>query len=162
MTTTYSADEVFEIAEQIENSGYKFYQAAASNASAKDVKNVFTKLANMELRHAETFATLRAYMVGEQDSGAYDPDDQTSKYLSAMIAGCVYEDHHGPAAQLTGDEAPADVLRIAIGLERSAIAFYLGIKQAVTCQKTKDSLNAIITEEMSHVVVLTEVLETCL
>ena len=44
MSITFNADEIFEIAEQIERNGARFYREAAGNASDADVKNMLQEL----------------------------------------------------------------------------------------------------------------------
>ena len=45
MSITFNADEVFEMAEQIERNGAKFYREAAAKTSDRPVKDMFLRLA---------------------------------------------------------------------------------------------------------------------
>ncbi len=56
---TFSADEIFEIAEQIERNGANFYRKAAESAEG-DNRNLLLRLAKMEDDHEKIFATMRA------------------------------------------------------------------------------------------------------
>ena len=47
MSYEFNADEVFEIAEQIERNGAKFYRTAAKNVSDVNNKNFCICLANL-------------------------------------------------------------------------------------------------------------------
>ena len=51
MSITFNADEIFEMAEQIERNGAKFYREAAENASDADVKEMLLSMAAMEDGH---------------------------------------------------------------------------------------------------------------
>ena len=66
----------------------------------------------------------------------------------------VFDAKARPAEKLTGQESLPDILRTAIGLEKDPIVFYLGIKRAVAGKKGRERVEAIITEEMGHIVLL--------
>ena len=55
MSIDFNADEVFEIAEQIERNGAKFYRTSAKNISDVNNKNFLIQLAEMEDEHEKTF-----------------------------------------------------------------------------------------------------------
>ena len=50
----------------------------------------------------------------------------------------------------------ADILKIAIELEKKSILFYLGVKDMVPAKLGKDSIDHIIDEEKGHVVLLSK------
>ncbi len=56
MVMPFNADEVFEMAEQIERNGARFYRAAAKKIP--EVSQVFSDLAAMEDEHEKTFAAI--------------------------------------------------------------------------------------------------------
>ncbi|MBL7153969.1 MAG: rubrerythrin, partial [Phycisphaerae bacterium] len=58
MPMPFNADEVFEMAEQIEVNGARFYRAAAKKFPALD--QMLLELAAMEDEHQRTFAAMRA------------------------------------------------------------------------------------------------------
>ena len=60
MGIDFNADEVFEIAEQIERNGVKFYRSAAEKIQDADKKKLLTDLAEMEVEHEQTFKALRS------------------------------------------------------------------------------------------------------
>ncbi len=160
MNTPFNLNEVFVIAEQIERNGYDFYSTAAKNAVDREAGKFLKSLAEMETGHIDVFASMREkYAAGDQPD-IFDLDGQTAKYLHAMIEGCVFTGHGDPSASLEGNETITQILEKAIGLEKSAIAFYYGILSAVTCQETKAGLQSIIEEEMSHVVMLKDKLDS--
>ena len=57
------------------------------------------------------------------------------------------------------DMSEEEILKIAIGLEKESIVFYVGIKDIVPKSLGKDKIDAIIREEMSHVVLLSDQLK---
>ncbi len=158
MVMPFNADEVFEMAEQIERNGAKFYRAAAEKIP--EVRQVFLDLAAMEDEHEKTFAAMRAELSGiEVDPPVFDPDGQAQMYLRAMADEYVFNIKADPLEQLAGQEIPEDVLKMAIGLERDSIAFYVGLKEAVSRRAGKDKVEAIIKEEIGHIATLSQKLE---
>ena len=158
MVMPFNADEVFEMAEQIERNGAKFYRAAAEKFP--EVSQVLSDLAAMEDEHEKTFAAMRAELSGtEADPPVFDPDGKAQMYLRVMADEHVFNIKADPIEQLAGQETPEDVLKMAIGLEKDSIAFYVGLKEAVSRRAGKDKVEAIIKEEIGHIATLSQELE---
>ena len=87
---------------------------------------------------------------------AADPMDQSVMYLATLADMHGGEGSPTAAALLTGDESMADILKIAIELEKKSILFYLGVKDMVPAKLGKDSIDHIIDEEKGHVVLLSK------
>jgi len=161
MGIPFNADEVFEMAEQIERNGGKFYRAAAEKFPA--VSTVLLSLAAMEDEHLKTFANMRTELSGtELEEPVFDPDGQAQMYLRVMADGNVFDVKADPVEQLATRNTPEDVLKMAIGVERDSIAFYVGLKEAVSRRAGKDKVDDIIREEMGHIVTLNEKLQDLL
>jgi len=153
MPMPFNADEVFEMAEQIERNGAKFYRAAAGKFP--DVRQMLLDLAAMEDEHLKTFQTMRAELSASQtEPPVFDPDNQAQMYLQVMADGHVFDVKADPTEKLTGQETMPDILKTAIGLEKDSIAFYVGLKECVPYKAGKDKVEAIIKEEMSHIAIL--------
>ncbi len=155
MEITFNADEIFEMAEQIERNGIKFYRRAAEIISDKDNKDLLIKLAEMEVDHIKTFARIREQLADkEKETIIFDPDNQCALYLQAMADGHVFDIKTDPSTLLSGSESFHDILKMAIGAEKDSIAFYMGLKDLVTEPAGKDKVDKIIREEMNHIVLL--------
>jgi len=155
MSITFNAFETFEIAEQIERNGIKFYRKAAHGVSNKDVRQMLLNLADMETEHEETFAGMRKQLSDEaRQLRVFDPENELALYLQAMANGHVFDLKKGPAERLKGDETVQDILKLAIDAEKDSIVFYLGLKDFVPIEDGKDKVEAIIKEEMGHIAVL--------
>jgi len=155
MMPAFSADEVFEMAEQIERNGVKFYKTAASYASTDQAKALFERLAEMEQQHEKTFAQMRSQLSGQAGKRTtFDPEGEAALYLRAFVDGKVFDPGADPSSRLSGEEPAGDVLRTAIGLEKDSIVFYLGIKNMVPAALGAEQIDKIIQEEMSHVRIL--------
>jgi rubrerythrin len=158
MGIPFNADEVFEMAEQIERNGGKFYRAAAKKFPV--VRDVLLDLAAMEDEHLKTFTNMRAELSGtELEEQVFDPDGQAEMYLRVMADGHVFDLKSDPSEQLAGKNTPEEVLKMAIGVERDSIAFYVGLKDAVPRRAGKDKVEHIIREEMGHIVTLNRKLQ---
>jgi rubrerythrin len=158
MVMPFNADEVFEMAEQIEKNGARFYRAAAKKIP--EVSQVFSDLAAMEDEHEKTFAAMRSELSGtEVVPPVFDPDGQAQMYLRVMADEHVVNVKTDPVEQLAGKETPEEVLKMAIGLEKDSIAFYVGLKESVSPRAGKDKVEAIIKEEMGHIATLSQKLE---
>lgn len=82
MGITFNADEVFEMAEEIERNGEKFYRKAAKNASDKQTKQMLLDMADMEAGHLKIFQEMRTQLTAPQKAEmVFDPDNEASLYL---------------------------------------------------------------------------------
>ena len=157
MSIRYNADEVFEMAEQLERNGGKFYRRAAELASDAGTGGMLLELAAMEDDHLKTFAGMRKDLSAvERKPMVFDPEDELSLYLRAMADQHVFDVKADPSALLSAGQAANDVLRIAIGLEKDSIVFYLGLKELVPERFGRERLDGIIQEEFGHISTLSE------
>jgi rubrerythrin len=154
MTIHLNADEVFQMAEQIERNGAKFYQTAAGRTADASMRQLMEDLAAMEARHEKTFAAMRAELTEAERTAAFDPEGEAAAYLRAMASGHVF-DLKDPTKNLTGKETLGDLFHIAIGLEKDSIVFYLTMTDMVPKRFGKGKINSIINEEQKHIAILT-------
>ena len=157
MNDQFNADEVFEIAEQIERNGAAFYRKAAEATDLPSAKRLLTQLAEMEDRHEHTFAGMR------EDLHRKHPDwlpkffdaegeSETAQYMQAMARDLIFKPATAPA------ELPSRrlerILEVAIGREKDSIVYYLGMKDTVPADLGRDQIDRIIREEMTHITIL--------
>lgn len=159
MSMPFNADEVFEMAEQIERNGSKFYRRAAEKYPA--MRPLLLELAAMEDKHEQTFARMRTELAAQEvEAPVFDPDNEAQMYLRVMAGGHVFNLKADPSEKLVEVETAEDLLRMAMGVERDSIAFYVGLKESVSQKAGKDRVEGIIKEEMKHVAILNEKLDT--
>ena len=155
MAMPFNADEIFEMAEQIERNGAKFYRAAAKKLPT--IRQVLLDLAAMEDVHEKTFAAMRAELyASEKEPLVFDPDGQAQAYLRVMADGHVFNVRIDPAKLLAEQKSAQDILKTALGLERDSIAIYVGLRDGISRKAGKDKVEAIVKEEMSHIVILSQ------
>jgi len=152
MSVRFNIEEIFEIAEQIERNGARFYRKAAANSDNPENQQMLEDLAKMEDRHERIFENMRQKLTDtELAPSLFDPDSQAALYLQSFSDGQVFDYRSDPSKRLTGAESLADILRIAIGLEKDSIVFYYGIHEMVPEELGQDKIGAIVKEEMSHI-----------
>ena len=158
MTLDYSADDVFEMGEQIERNGGKFYRKAAKETLDIQAREVLSDLAKKEDEHLATFVAMRKRL---QHEGAgptvFDPYGEAPLYLQALADAHVFTTKPGEEI-LTGQETTEEVLKIAIGFEKDTIVFFLGMKDVVPERLGKPEIDRLIKEEMDHIVTLNKAL----
>lgn len=151
MSYNFNADEIFEIAEQIERNGANFYRTAAENITDEDKKKLLIHLAEMEDDHEKTFKTLRDELSeNEKTMTTFDPEDETADYLRLLADTRVFYEKEVDVTSLN------EVFKTAITAEKDSIVFYLGMKNVVPSHQGKDWLDRIIKEEMDHIRLLSK------
>ena len=159
MTVALNAFEVFEIAEQIERNGAKFYRKAAELFNEPDICNIFLELADWETRHEQIFNDM-----GKQLS---KPNNKTrslesgKKQFDPKLMACLAVFGTGSESlhRLKSIEKIADVLKTAIAKEQDSITFYEGLKDFVPTSDDKNKVDDIIEEEMRHIKILNQALK---
>jgi rubrerythrin len=152
----FNADEVLEIAEQIERNGIAFYEQAAERFEG-DQKRTLLRLADMERTHEQLFAAWRRKLP-DQGYKAVDPEGEAARYLAAFADGQIFAPRADSAALLSPENTARDILETAIGLEKDSVVFYVAIKDAVPEMLGEAEIDQIIQEEMAHIVLLSRTL----
>jgi rubrerythrin len=155
MSITFNADEIFEMAEEIERNGVKFYRKAAKGAFDKQSTQLLLDLADVEEGHLQTFQQMRKQLSDQEKTDTvYDPDDQAAAYLQTMADAHGYEGKKSPDEELSGNETLKEILEIALNAEKESVVFYFGLKSAVPAKAGRDKVEAIILEELGHINIL--------
>jgi len=155
MGITFTADEIFEMAEQIERNGAAYYREAADRAEDKETEKILLAMAAMEEGHLNTFQEMRKELSGrEKESMVFDPDNQAAMYLRTMADARGMEGRISPTKKLTGKETTKEILDIAVDSENESVVFYLNLKDLVPVRAGRDKVEKIIMEELSHITTL--------
>jgi len=151
MSYDFNVDEVFEMAEQLERNGAKFYRDAAEANIDPSNKQMLLDLAAMEDEHEKTFKAMRAELTAkEQETTVFDPQGEAALYLRALADTRVFFEKDIDIKSMRG------ILTSAIEAEKDSIVFYLGMKDAVPSNLGKDRVDGIIKEEMGHIRLLSK------
>ena len=161
MSITFSADEIFEMAEDIERDGAKFYREAAEKSPDKETRQFLLDMAAMEDGHDTVFAKMRKDLSSQNwEPTTFDPDNETAHYLQAMAEAHGTEGRISADFKLTGRESITDIINIGINAERNSVCFYTGLKELVPSVAGKEQVDKIIREELSHIAILLKKLQT--
>ena len=161
MSIVFNADEVFEMAEQIERNGAKYYRRAAEFIKDAEAKQMLLSLADMEDSHLDIFSEMHAKLTGkEREETVYDPEELAGKYLKALADGSVFDMKTDPSEKIKPDTPIADVLRYALLMEKESIVFYTGLKIYVPESLGHAQIDSIIEEEFSHITLISMLLNT--
>ena len=145
----FTADDVFEMAKQLERNGAKFYHEAAQHTGNPEYKKLLQMLSDMEIEHEKVFVKLRLELSGnEKTSTVFDPQNESVLYLRALADTKVFFEKEIDFSSMKS------VLKAAILAEKDSIVFYLGMKEMVPEKFGKDKLDKIIKEEMGHIKIL--------
>ena len=151
MSYDFNADEVFEMAEQIERNGVKFYRDAAKSVAEPSNKDLLLSLSKMEEAHEKTFQSMRTVLKSaEKASTVFDPSGEASLYLRALADTRIFFEKKIDTTSMM------EILKSAIEAEKDSIVFYLGMKEAVPASLGQDRIDRIIKEEMGHIRVLSK------
>jgi rubrerythrin len=149
-TYKFNLNEVFEIAEQIERNGAEFYRKSALKfEDNSEVKNLLVDLALQEDNHEKTFSDILHKVL--KNEGINQEDELTRQYLDA-IAGQFVFNKATEEAELIDNMSKQEVFDVAIVKEKDSIVFYVGLKNILTSEQDKKSIDLIIEEEQRHLV----------
>jgi len=159
MPVKFNADEVFQIAEQIERNGMRFYRKAADSASDKNTRQMLLEMAEMEAGHLTTLEHMRRYLTSrEKVATVFDPDNKATHYLRTMADAHGSEGKKSPTQELTGSESIEEILKIALNAEKDSVIYYFGLRAFVPPRAGRDKIEAIINEEINHITTLNKML----
>ncbi len=143
--TAFSISEIVEMAVRTEHLGYRFYTEMAERfGSDKDLKRLFETLAEKEKRHEEIFLNLKGHVSPEEPEGW----DEASEYLRAIVESEFFLGREKSLPAMKDIKTVRRAVDFALGFEKETLLFYAGLRDAV---KEKNTLDAIIIEERSHI-----------
>ncbi len=154
----FNANEVLDMAMQIERNGSEYYRLAAELQQDSDLRHQLNSLSQMEAIHEKLFGRMKTELESAF-AQEFDPDDDAARYLQSLVRGVVF-DRTNPNSVLDGAHTTTEVLTKAIELEKDSIVFYLGIRDLVPERLGRNRIDDIIREEQRHIVQLSERLST--
>lgn len=141
----FTLEDIRNIAIQIETNGENTYRKVAENATDKDVKAIFTWMADEEHRHAEWFKNFKTStpLTPEQEELA----NMGKNLLQDMVKDQTFSldpDQLANAANLY------DMLSQSVVFEQDTVLFYEFIGGLLSDEETGRQLENIIAEEKKH------------
>jgi len=155
----FSADEVIELAVQIEKNGYTFYANALKRKDLSDKsRNLLELLRAEEVNHEATFKALRS---GDLSSlGDIVNWQDVSAYLKTIAGTHIFNKADAAIKLATEAKNEHEILENAVQFEKDTLLFFHSIYRDTPDEDTRQILNRIINEEVSHVTRLIEMLKT--
>jgi rubrerythrin len=156
MSTVFHADEVLQMAAQIERNGGLFYRKAAE--IYEEGKELLLEIAAQEDQHLALFEHMRdEYAERVEQLESFDPTGEAAAYLETMANTHVFDlGNSDPSALLKEVKSLNDIIDIAIQAEKDSIAFFGAMLQMVPENMGKEKVNALLNEEMKHILWLVE------
>jgi rubrerythrin len=161
MTDTFTADEVFEMAERIEQNAADFYREAATVHADKADVAFLRDLARMEDEHKAVFAAMRKELPPQlADKRPFDdPFLKATLFLDRIADAHGGEGTFSAASPMSKDDSLEELVKKAIQAEQKTVLFYVGISDRIPDDLGKDRVDVIISEEKSHITLLAEQLK---
>ncbi len=146
MGTLFRMGELLDFAVEREEESYNLYKQLAETIEKDELKELFTQLMHEEMTHKDTYRGMLSAVEGEKTPGVAD-DDEYGLYLETLID----QQRRLSASPPVTVNNVTDVLDYAIGREKDAVLFYVGLKEFVP-KKNRSTVEEIIKEEGRHIV----------
>jgi len=147
----FNANEIFQIAIDIEGNGKRFYEKAIELIDDKDAKALLASLAKEELEHLKKFTALKEQLPKEAAaSTVWDPENDMNNYLHMVADMNVFRSDFNLEDELSQVKSAEDALRFGIQFEKDSIIFFLTIQDATDETKGRDLIGQLIEEEKGH------------
>ena len=157
MAGQFNADEIFEMGEEVERNGARFYRAAEKRFDDPALKEVLRDLGDQEVDHIQTFRRLRKELVSETGvMDDFDPQGEAAAYLRAAAGNHVFLTSRSVHELVADLKTARDVLLLAIRFERDTIVFFEAMRDLVPADLGRDAVLRLIEEEHKNVKTLEE------
>lgn len=151
MAFAFNANEVFQMAIEIEENGRLFYQKAREAVTDREVKHLFSDLEQREIEHREKFIALKAELPkSARSSTVWDPEGETNQYLKITADMHVFRAASPVEEQLALVKNTVDALKLAIQFEKDSIIFFLLVQEETEKGKGKELISQLTNEERIH------------
>jgi rubrerythrin len=143
---TFKASDVYEIAAQIESNGEKLYRHAVGVTDDPKMKELFTILADEEVKHLRLFEGMAKQVEHYKQPETYD--GEYCSYVRSYAEGLVFtpEKMEKEMAKIKSAE---DAIEFGIQREIESILYYLETRNFVPDNQKAD-VDRIIDEERKH------------
>ncbi len=144
----YSSKEIIDIAVEIEDTGIHFYKKCSEKFKEENLKAIFVKLANEEVKHKELFRDMLKRLPDIEGEWT----DEYYLYLKALGQSQVFTNIAQMDEIVDGVVDIDDIIKLAISAEKDSILWYNELKDI--CEKDAETvkiLKFIINEERKHI-----------
>ncbi len=151
MTAFFNAAEVYEMGEEIERNGDRFYRKAMEFTSNTELRDMLGCLADQEKEHIALFRELREKLPTEASSPSPLDDDDVSLYLQSLADSKVFKTSEDVDRVLGEAKTIEEILDLALRFEKDSILFFEWARDLTREDWGKEKINALIEEEKKHI-----------
>lgn len=148
----FSAKDIFEFAVKIEINGEHFYRETAKMLPNQKIKELFTFLADEEVKHKATFEKL-SERLGNIELPELSDEDYRA-FLEAYTENLIFSSNDLDK-KISGIDDEKVALIFAIDKELDTVHYYKEVKNLVP-ESEHGLIEKILQEERSHVIKLAE------
>jgi rubrerythrin len=151
----YNAEELMELAIQIETNGRRYFLEMAEKTENEKVREIFTYLAREEESHLDNFVTIRDKLSQKAEEIIVADEYTTPEmygYVKAMFDGRIFpnlKSYDEIAGEIKNDE---QAIYHAIGFEKDTIMFFTEIlKMLGEKDENRPLIEELIRQEKIHI-----------
>ena len=157
MAPAFNADEIYEMGEQVERNGARFYRTALKRFHDPAVVELLQYLADQEGEHLKTFRRLRKELAARAEMPeVYDPQGEAQAYLMAAADNHVFRVNERVDAVLKDVGDVRSALEMALRFEKDTVAFFSAMENVVPAELGKADVGRLLAEEHEHIRMLNE------
>ncbi|MBN2135427.1 MAG: ferritin family protein [Acidobacteria bacterium] len=150
MSETFSIEEIFRLAIEIERNGARFYRNAAETVDNSELKMKFNELAQMEKAHEEKLTVLKNKLSGKGKPLAGDISLHDDNFIRAFARTAVF---NSPPEKQSFD-SDSKIISFAMEKEQESITYYEALKELLDGAQDKKIIQLLIDEEKEHLALL--------
>jgi len=152
MIYAFNANEILQMAIDIEENGLVFYEQAQERLDDPEVKEIFRFLAEEEKVHKKEFESLKATLPeSAKAETVWDPNNEMAQYLDMMADMHVFKNAGVSGKYFDYVKRAEDALNMAIQFEKDSIIFYLSLEEAVEDSEARRKVTELINQERQHI-----------
>jgi rubrerythrin len=156
----FKKNDLVEIAVQLEDKGFKFYDAAANKPNISEkVKNILIHLRDEESKHRATFLELRN-KVDLFDLKETKGWDEAVMYMNVVLDSHIFSGDDASIKLVAASKDEKEILKNAVSFEKDTLLMFHSFKKFVTDKKSAEAIQEIINEEYKHVEKLSQILKS--
>ncbi len=140
-----SLAEVLSVAYGLETALLEFYQSLAGQVDRQDVREMFHRLAAIEVKHQQRIADYYRKVTDGRDDAGTVAGGSAGDALEGGLTTTQYLELYQPDLQDVGD-----VLSLAMAIEAQALDLYRRAADRAGDNEMKEALSAIAEEERQH------------
>jgi len=147
-----TAEELFQIAAQLESYGQSYYLELADVTDVPKLKEIYNLLAAEEERHYQLFteyyqqATQKKWQLARVD-------EETAEYIEALMGIRMFQPEKDIAREVAAIQSPHDALDQALAFEKNSLLFFHRLLEMIGSELCP-AIRKIIAEERDHITLL--------